>query len=95
MLVRQSSANFRKDVARLYGWIEPLEGEPPVVEPLRYAASEGQSRTLQNAIDALQSCRRGIAGAEQHLAKMENYLNQVASQSVSREEMRSHLKDSR
>jgi uncharacterized coiled-coil protein SlyX len=84
---------LRRDVARLHGRIQNFEGEPPLSNPPPYV--EPRFMTLQDALDALADARRGIAGAEQQLAKMSNKLDQIASQSISREEMRPWLKGSK
>jgi hypothetical protein len=87
-------ARLRRDVARLHGRIARSEGEMPINDEVP-GYEELRFWTLQDALNGLATARRGVIAAQEQLGKSENLLNQIASQSISREEMRPHLKGSK
>ena len=83
------TTRLRGDVMRLHGRIEPFEDERTVHD---LKPSYPKPRTLKDALDLLSQGREAILSCEHHLSAIRGAIDGIASDAISREEMKPWLK---
>ena len=84
-------ARLRRDIAGLHARIEPYEGEIPPAQPWGETPAP-RTRNLIDELARLQLARGTIESCERHLNAMRAKLDEIANDSISREEMKPWLK---
>lgn len=84
---------LRRDIAGLHARIEPFEGE--VVAQLPWEEPPApRTRNLMDELSRLQSARGKIESCERHLNAMRSKIDEIANDSLSRDEMKPWLRPS-
>ncbi|RXF73908.1 hypothetical protein [Hansschlegelia zhihuaiae] len=85
----KETVRLRGDVTRLQGRIEPFKNEVLV----KVQEHEHQvPRTLKDAFEMLSMSRQYILDCEHHLSAIRGHIDSIASDAISREEMKPWLK---
>lgn len=83
------TTRLRGDVMRLHGRIEPFEGERTVHDlNLNYS----KPKNLKDALGLLSDSREAIIDCEHHLSAIRGAVDGIASDAISRAEMKPWLK---
>ena len=81
---------LRRDIASLHARIEPFEGEVRQAMPLEEPTAP-RTRSLMDELARLQLARGTIESCERHLNAMRAKVDEIANDSLSREEMKPWL----
>jgi prefoldin subunit 5 len=82
---------LRRDIAALHARIEPFEGELPAGLP-NDQPTVPRTRNLMEELHRLQITRGKIDACERHLNAMRATMDEIANDSISREDMKPWLK---
>lgn len=82
---------LRRDIAGLHARIEPFEGEVPAQLP-HSNLPQPAKRRLVDELERLQEARQTIDACERHVGAMRATLDEIANDSLSREEMKPWLR---
>lgn len=82
---------LRKDIATLHMRIQPFDGEVTLPEP-QLPSWAAKITNLRDAISAIAECRRYIVGCERELSAIRGRVDGIASDAISRDEMKPWLK---